>query len=151
MELSDLRPKVKNKTPKRLGRGSGSGWGKTAGRGNKGAGQRKGKKLPYEGFRGGNLPLMRLIPKRGFTPPKKHNYQIVNLKDIQKNIDDVAEITPAILKQLKLIKDENKPVKILATLTGAFSCKIAVKADRFSQKAKELIENAGGKAECLKR
>ncbi|MBP7089152.1 MAG: 50S ribosomal protein L15 [Candidatus Omnitrophica bacterium] len=151
MNLSNLRPKQKRKTTKRLGRGPGSGWGKTAGRGHKGAGQRSGKKLPYLGFRGGNLPLARKIPKRGFTSHQKINYQIVNLGSIQDKIKKESEINPTILKQLNLIKNENNLVKILADIKGPFSCKLVVKADKFSAKAKELIEKAGGIAECLSR
>jgi large subunit ribosomal protein L15 len=103
MDLSSLRPKVKNKKPKRLGRGVGSGCGKTAGRGHKGAGQRAGKKSPYEGFAGGNIPYLRRIPKRGFNPPRKKEYQIVNLEDVQRKIKDVEVIDPVVLKKVNLI------------------------------------------------
>lgn len=151
MNLSNLRPSQKRKTTKRLGRGPGSGWGKTAGRGHKGAGQRSGKKLPYLGFKGGNLPLARKIPKRGFTSHQKRNYQIVNLGSIQERIKKENEINPTILKQLNLIKNENNLVKILADIKGSFDCKLVIKADKFSSKAKELIEKAGGIAECLSR
>jgi len=150
MELSNIKVKVKNKKPKRLGRGTGSGWGKTAGRGNKGAGQRSGKKLPYAGFRGGNLPYLRVIPKRGFTPPRGTKYQVVNLGDIQAKAKDSKEITPEILKKLNLIKDDKKPVKILGGAAQKLTLKALFKADRFSSGAKKMIEEAGGKAECSK-
>jgi len=151
MDLSSLRINNKRKATKRLGRGSGSGWGKTSGRGHKGAGQRKGKKLPYAGFKGGNLPLARKIPKRGFTPPRKKNYQIVNLRDIQDRIEGEKEINPTVLKKFNLIKNENRLVKILANTKGEFTSKIVFRVDRFSVKAREIIENAGGTVECLKR
>jgi len=151
MDLSYLKPKVKNKKPKRVGRGTGSGHGKTSGRGHKGAGQRSGKKRPYEGFAGGNIPYLRRIPKRGFNPPKRVEYQIVNLEEVQRKIKDVEIIDPGVLKRVNLIKNENKPVKILANLSGDFNLKATFKADKFSKKAKEIIESVGGKAECLKR
>lgn len=150
MDLSAIKVKVKNKKPKRKGRGTGSTLGKTAGRGNKGAGQRAGKKLPYSGFRGGNLPYLRKIPKRGFNSPTKREYQIVNLRDIDESLKGVKEVTPKDLKQANLIKDEKKPVKILANIKSDLSIKATFKADRFSAKAKQIIEAAGGSVECLK-
>lgn len=149
MNLSQTRFKAKRQS-KRLGRGPGSGRGKTAGRGHKGAGQRKGKVLPYEGFRGGNLPYLRVMPKRGFTSVRKKNCQIVNLGDIQKKLASAKQINPEALEAAKLIKDHKKPVKILAVAKN-FTKKATFKADRFSAKAKELIESAGGSIECLKR
>jgi large subunit ribosomal protein L15 len=152
MDLSGIAVKEKNKKSKRVGRGTGSGRGKTSGRGANGAGQRSGKKLPYAGFCGGNIPYFRKIPKRGFTPPRKNVYQIVNLSDIAKKIKKSAtEVTPQVLSQAQLIEDESVMVKILAKGAEKFSLKATFKADKFSQKAKEIIENAGGKIECLKR
>lgn len=151
MDLSILKTRSESKNPKRLGRGIGSGLGKTSGRGHKGAGQRKGKKLPYAGFRGGNLPLARVLPKRGFTPYRRRKYQIVNLGDILKRIKGSSEINPEVLKKFNLIKDTKKPVKILAYLREDFSSKAIFKADKFSSKARELIEKAGGSLECLSR
>lgn len=151
MDLSKLKPKVKNKKPKRLGRGRGSGTGKTAGRGHKGAGQRKGKKLPYAGFRGGNLAYYRKLPKRGFTSPYRKDYQIVNLGDIEKKIKNTAQIDPKILKESNFIKSEKKLIKILAGGADKFSFKADFKADKFSLRAKELIETAGGKVEYIER
>ncbi|MBD3246791.1 MAG: 50S ribosomal protein L15 [Candidatus Omnitrophica bacterium] len=150
MNLSDLG-KHTMRTRKRVGRGTGSGRGKTSGRGNNGSGQRKGKKIPYLGFKGGNLPYYRKIPKRGFTSPCPRIYEIVNLKDIARAVPDEKEITPETLKTANLIKNTRTPVKILAATAGKYSCKATVKADAFSSKAKTLIEQAGGKAECLKR
>lgn len=152
MDLSNIR-KVgkKNKKSKRLGRGTGTGKGKTSGRGHKGAGQRKGKKLPYAGFRGGNLPIARILPKRGFNSLRKVEYQIVNLKDIQAKAKDEKEINPEVLEKIKLIKDKEKPVKILAKVEDGFSKKVVIKVDKFSRKVKELVEAAGGSIECLPR
>lgn len=144
MDLSKLKVKVKNKAPKRLGRGVGSGKGKTSGRGHKGSGQRKGKKTPYLGFKGGNFPLYRRIPKRGFNSPKKKEYQIVNLKDIEKKIKDVGEVNPKVLKEVNLIKNEKKLVKILGSFKGNFPLKAVFKADKFTSGAKQIIEKAGG-------
>ncbi|NQT28615.1 MAG: 50S ribosomal protein L15 [Candidatus Omnitrophica bacterium] len=152
MNLSNIiKIGKKTKKPKRLGRGPGSGTGKTAGRGHKGAGQRSGKKLPYIGFRGGNLPLARTLPKRGFTPPRKVEYQIVNLGEIQKRAKGTEEINPTVLKKLGLIQDEKKPVKVLAKIEGKLSKKLIIKVDKFSAKAKEFVEAAGGSIECLTR
>jgi large subunit ribosomal protein L15 len=151
MDLSSIPIKIRKKRPKRLGRGPGSGRGKTGGRGHKGAGQRKGKRLPYEGFRGGNLPYLRTIPKRGFHSRLRRTYQIVNLKDIQKKLPQVAEIDPEVLKKSKLIKNEKERVKILAGLNDPFTCKALITADKFSKQAKALIEKAGGKIKCLQR
>lgn len=151
MDLSKLIVKVKNKQPKRLGRGVGSGTGKTSGRGNKGSGQRKGKKNPYLGHNGGNVPFFRKIPKRGFHSPQSVNYQIVNLKDIEARLKNVAEVNPVVLKDAGLIKDENGLVKILADIKGEISFRAVFKANKFSTQAKTLIENSGGKIEYLVR
>ncbi|MBN3041077.1 MAG: 50S ribosomal protein L15 [Candidatus Omnitrophica bacterium] len=151
MDLSNLKPRIPNKKTRRLGRGTGSGRGKTAGKGHKGAGQRKGKKNPYAGHRGGNIPYIRKIPKRGFTSMHRKQYQIVNLCDIQKRLDKLSEINPESLQENNLIKDKRNPVKILAKINDDFNLKVMIKADKFSQKARDLIEKAGGKAECLSR
>lgn len=151
MNLSNIKSKTKNKNPKRRGRGTGSNLGKTGGRGHKGAGQRKGKKLPYAGFRGGNLPYYRVIPKRGFKPPRIKEIQVVNLGQIQERLKKESEITPEVLKAANLINDSKLPVKVLAKTKDDFILKIVFKADAFSKKAKELIEQAGGKTELIKR
>ena len=147
MELFQLK-KVKAKKPKRVGRGPGSGHGKTSCRGHKGTGQRKGR-MYYVGFLGGNVPYLRKIPKRGFNPPKRKGYQIVNLKDIVKKLAKEREITPQKLKEVNLIKDKNKPVKILAEVEEKIP-PFFIKAHKFSKKAEELIKEAGGNIECLK-
>ncbi len=143
--------KNKNKKSKRVGRGVGSGLGKTSGRGHKGSGQRKGKKTPYAGLRGGSLPYFRLIPKRGFNSPRETEFQLVNLGELKERVKEPCEINPKFLKEINLIKDENKPVKILAKIKGDFSFKATFKVDKFSAHAKELIESAGGKIETLER
>lgn len=145
MDLSKLIAN-ENKKIRRVGRGTGCGRGKTCGRGNKGAGQRKGKVLPYLGFCGGNLSFLRRLPKKGFNSPNLEECQIVNLVDIAQRLKGVSEINPLALKEHNLIKDENKPVKLLAKIEDKkFSFKANFKLDSFSAKAKELIEAAGGK------
>jgi large subunit ribosomal protein L15 len=151
MDLSKLSLKKANKKPKRLGRGTGSTTGKTAGRGHKGAGQRAGKKSPYAGHAGDNVPYARKLPKRGFKSMRKTKYQLVNLYDLQLNATDVQEINPEVLLKLRLIKNAKLPIKILASIKDKYTVKVLVKADRFSEKARQIIEGAGGKVECLTR
>ncbi len=149
MELFTLRSRTPNKKLKRVGRGPGSGHGKTSCRGHKGAGSRSGKTLPYTGHQGGNVPYARRLPKRGFTSPLAQEFQIVNLGDIQKKLSQVAEINPESLKKVNLIQNLKQPVKILAKLDGPYSLKTIIKANAFSAKARQLIEKAGGTSECL--
>jgi large subunit ribosomal protein L15 len=151
MDISKIQVRERYKTPKRGGRGPGSGLGKTAGRGHKGAGQRSGKKLPYTGFRGGNLPFARKIPKRGFNAFSPKVYQLVNLSTIARKLADTAQIDPAVLKKANLIKDEKKPVKILARIPKEFSLKLTITADAFSKAAKKIIEENGGKTEYRRK
>jgi large subunit ribosomal protein L15 len=150
MDLSKLTTKL-TKTGRRMGRGTGSGWGKTSGRGNKGAGSRSGKKLPYIGFNGGNIPFIRKMPKRGFNMYKQEQFQVVNLKDIQEKLKGTPIIDPKVLKNAKLLRSDSRPCKILANLADAFSLKATFKADKFSLSAKKAIENAGGSVEYLNR
>ena len=146
MKLGQLHPPVgSTKTSKRKGKGSGSGLGKTAGRGHKGAGQRSGnKRRPW--FEGGQMPLARRLPKRGFTNHIfKKEFQIVNLRDLTdlklKNID------PEVLLSKGKIKTLNKQVKILGI--GEIESPLNLKAHAFSQSAREKIEKAGGTIEEL--
>lgn len=148
MNLSKLPTHVGTKSPKRLGRGTGSGRGKTSGRGHKGAGQRKGT-VHYIGHLGDNVPLFRKIPKRGFTSVTKNDYQVVNLEDIAARLKGKKEVSPKELKEVNLISSVYKKVKVLARVKGDFSLTGTIKAHKFSKKAKELIEKAGGTAECL--
>jgi large subunit ribosomal protein L15 len=147
MDISKLRVRVKNKAPKRLGRGTGSGTGKTSGRGNKGAGSRSGKTLPYFGFNGGNVPYIRKLPKRGFTNSFKIEYQIVNLIDIEERLKSESQINPQALEKCGLIKDALRPVKVLGVSGKSFTVKATFEADKFSASALKLIESAGGKAQ----
>ncbi len=151
MDISKISLPIKGKRPKRCGRGPGSGLGKTSGRGHKGAGQRSGKKLPYIGFSGGNIPYLRKLPKRGFNSYPDKEFQIVNLRDIASRFKEQEEINPLVLKRRGLIKDEDKPVKILAGIKDKFSLKALFKADKFSKKAERLILEAGGKTELIQR
>jgi len=146
MRLGELHPpEGSTKTSKRKGKGKGSGLGKTAGRGHKGAGQRSGnKRRPW--FEGGQMPLARRLPKRGFTNHIfKKEFQIVNLRDLTdlklKNID------PEVLLSKGKIKTLNKQVKILGI--GEIEIPLNLKAHAFSQSAREKIEKAGGTIEEL--
>ncbi len=133
------------KTRKRVGRGEGSGHGKTCGRGEKGARSRSGFKNKL-GFEGGQTPLQRRLPKRGFHNRFKKEYQIVNLKDL-KRIDDVSKIDPRVLLERGLINKKNIPVKILGN--GELNRQIEISAHAFSQTAKEKIETAQGRITIL--
>ncbi len=143
-----LPRKSRNKKDKRVGRGPGSGHGKTSGRGHKGAGQRKGR-THYIGFEGGNVPYLRKIPKRGFTPPRRKEFQIANLDDVIRKLKGKKEITPKDLKEAGIIRKESAPVKILARAKNKIDWPVVVKAHRFSKKARVLIEEGGGKVEWL--
>ncbi len=132
------------KKPKRVGRGSGSGMGKTCGRGQKGQKSRSGGK-PHPWFEGGQMPLQRRLPKRGFTNIFKKSYDLVNLRSLVELKVDGA-LTPQILKEKGLIRDL-KAVKVLGDgeLTGA----VEIHAHKFSQSALQKIEKSGGKAVVL--
>lgn len=147
MRLGQLR-KVPGSTkkPKRIGRGPGSGHGKTSTRGHKGLKARSGGKVP-PWFEGGQMPLQRRIPKRGFTPLFKKEYQIVNLSSLEK-CGKVEIINPVVLKSCGLIKKENLPVKILGE--GKIDYSAIIQAQAFSKSAREKIEAAGGKVELIK-
>lgn len=133
------------KKRKRVGRGQGSGKGKTCGRGEKGARSRSGFKNKL-GFEGGQTPLQRRLPKRGFHNRFRVEYQVINLKDLER-IDDVTKIDPQILYERGLIKKKNIPVKILGN--GELNRQIEISAHAFSQSAKEKIEAAQGRIAVL--
>lgn len=133
------------KKRKRVGRGQGSGKGKTCGRGEKGARSRSGFKNKL-GFEGGQTPLQRRLPKRGFHNRFRVEYQVINLKDLER-IDDVTKIDPQILYERGLIKKKNIPVKILGN--GKLNRQIEISAHAFSQSAKEKIEAAQGRIAVL--
>ncbi|UMZ75412.1 50S ribosomal protein L15 [Natranaerofaba carboxydovora] len=145
MKLNDLRPNETRKNRKRKGRGQGSGLGKTAGKGHKGQNARSGGRVS-PGFEGGQLPLQRRLPKRGFNNPMKKEWSIVNVSDL--NIfDENEEVTPDALIEQGLIKKVKDGVKILGD--GKLEKKLTVKANKFSKNAVERIEEAGGKAEVI--
>lgn len=146
MKLSELSKRVPNKKRKRLGRGDASGTGGTSGRGHKGQKARSGKKIKV-GFEGGQMPLMRRIPKRGFTNFSSKNYQVVNLSALDKFNKD-EEITPKALKEKNLIRKENELVKILGE--GELNKPLKISAHAFSKSAKEKIEKTGGKITIIK-
>ena len=147
MKLHELNalPEAKNK--KRLGRGPGSGTGKTAGHGEKGQKARSGSSIsPW--FQGGQSPLYRRIPKRGFNNKRfEVKFATINLSDLDKFFKDGDVVTPEILKEMGIIKKQLSGVKVLAN--GELKKKLTVKANRFSSTAVTKIENAGGKTEVI--
>ncbi len=147
MKLHELKPVegARQGDRKRLGRGQGSGQGKTAGKGHKGQNARTGGGVAL-GFEGGQTPLFRRIPKRGFTNFTRKEYAIVNVEALNR-FEDGAEITPVILIDAGLVKKELNGIKILGV--GALEKKLTVKAHKFSKSALASIEAAGGKAEVL--
>ena len=147
MKLHELRPSEGAfKTSKRVGRGVGSGLGKTSGKGHKGQNARSGGGV-RPGFEGGQLPLFRRLPKRGFTNAQfKTTYAVINLSDLNK-FEDGAVVTPELLKEMGLLKNQLDGVKVLGN--GTLEKKVTVKAHSFSEKAYKEIEKLGGKAEVI--
>ena len=146
MDLSNLRkPKGATHAKKRVGRGQGSGNGKTAGRGHKGAKSRSGFKRK-RGFEGGQMPLHRRVPKRGFHNPFREEYEVVNLDTLADRFDTGVEVTPELLRERGLV-GRTGMIKILAR--GDLSKALTVRAHKFSGKAAEKIAAAGGTAEVL--
>lgn len=137
-------PRGAHKKRKYLGRGPSSGHGKTSTRGSKGQTSRAGRHF-YLGFEGGQSPLIRRMPKRGFTSNFKKEYQIINLSDLVRVKE--ANITLDILKEKGLIKDKLKLVKVLGK--GEIKNPVTIQAHAFSKSASEAIKNAGGKAEII--
>ncbi len=145
MRLSDLSPKQgSNKKKKRVGRGIGSGHGKTSCRGHKGQKARTGGGTRV-GFEGGQMPLYRRLPKRGFTNIFRKDYAVVNLKDLDKLSESV--VTPEVILKKGLIKDTKGGIKILGE--GEIKKPITVKAHAFSASAKDKIIKAGGVIETI--
>ena len=144
MKIHELTPALdSNKAVKRIGRGHGSGNGKTAGKGHKGQNARSGGGVRI-GFEGGQMPLARRIPKRGFNNIFATKYAIVNVSDLNK-FKDGTVVDTELLVASGLVKKVNDGVKILGN--GDLTAKLTVKAAKFSQSAIEKIEKAGGKAE----
>jgi large subunit ribosomal protein L15 len=147
MSLNNLRPPKGMKHPKkRIGRGHGSGNGKTAGRGHKGAKSRSGFKFK-RGFEGGQMPLHRRVPKRGFHNPFRIEYDVVNLDTLAARFDAGTVVTPDRLREAGLVPDRAKRIKVLAR--GEVGKKLTVHAHKFSGKAAEKIAAAGGATEQL--
>jgi large subunit ribosomal protein L15 len=142
--LHTLHPSAGAVKPrKRVGRGPGSGHGKTASRGHKGLKSRSGGK-PASGFEGGQMPLQRRLPKRGFTNIFKIVYQIVNIKDLQ-GFEAHTVVTRELLQRMGRIKSSAKPIKILGD--GELTVPLTIQVDKFSEVAKQKIIAAGGTAE----
>ena len=144
--LSNLRaPKGANSNKKRIGRGMGSGMGKTSTRGHKGQGSRSGSRL-MRGFEGGQMPLHRRLPKRGFTNIFRVEYLVLGLDRIAELVaeSNATEVTPETLRARGVLKKRNGLVKVLAN--GEISIAVTVHAHKFSAGAKKAIEAAGGKA-----
>ena len=148
MSLNNLKPAAGSKfARKRVGRGPGSGNGKTAGRGNKGAQSRSGYSYK-RGFEGGQMPLHRRVPKRGFNNTDfRTEYAVVNLDQLEARFDAGATVTPEALKAAGLVQGRDARVKVLAR--GEVSKALTVQAHKFSGKAAEKIAAAGGRAEAL--
>jgi large subunit ribosomal protein L15 len=147
MNLSDLKPAPgARRERKRVGRGPGSGHGKTAGRGSKGAQSRSGYRYK-RGFEGGQMPLSRRLPKRGFTNVFRTEYAVVNLDAIDRCFDAGAIVTPEALRAAGLIRAGGKPIKVLGR--GELTRALTVHAHKFSGAAAEKIAAAGGKAEAI--
>lgn len=146
MDLSNLKPAIgSTKNRKRIGRGAGSGTGKTSGKGHKGQNARSGGGIKA-GFEGGQMPLQRRLPKRGFTSLNKKVYALVNLHDLEL-FEAGSVVDLAALGQAGLVKKIGDGIKILGD--GELTKPLTVKAHKFSKSAQEQIEAAGGKAEVI--
>ena len=147
MKLNELKyNEGSKKAIKRLGRGSSSGTGKTSGRGENGQKSRSGGGVRV-GFEGGQLPLYRRLPKRGFSNAMfKTTYAVINVSDLNM-FEDGTEVTPELLKEMGIIKKQLSGIKVLGN--GSLEKKLTVRAHVFSKTAKEKIEAQGGKAEVM--
>ena len=153
MKLNEIKPRNNSiKKSKRVGRGSGSGKGKTAGRGVKGQKSRSG--VAIKSFEGGQMPLFRRLPKRGFNPIKKNNTGKINLGKIQyfiekNSINNNEKVNLELLKKLNIINKNTAKLKILGS--GEIKEKIIIEASFFSKSAKEKLEKIGGTVQLLKK
>jgi len=146
MKLNELQPAPGSRTErKRVGRGTGSGSGKTSGRGHKGQNSRSGGGV-RPGFEGGQNPLYRRLPKRGFTNPNRKEYAVVNL-DTLNRFAEGTEVTPELLVEQGIVRNLKSGVKILGN--GELNAKLTVKAHKFSETAAEKITAAGGATEVI--
>ncbi len=147
MELHDLHPaRGAKKTRKRIGRGPGSATGKTAGKGHKGQRSRSGYSRRY-GFEGGQMPLVRRIPKRGFYNVFRVEYQVVNLRDLERVFADGDTVSVEALVEKGLVRGGKRLVKVLGD--GELSKKLTVQVHKYSASAKAGIEKAGGSCEVV--
>lgn len=146
MKLHELEPAAgSRKVRNRVGRGMATGNGKTSGRGHKGQNSRSGGGV-RPGFEGGQNPLFRRLPKRGFTNINRKEFAIVNL-DALNRFEDGTEVTPALLIETGVVGNEKSGIKILGN--GSLDKKLSIKAHKFSASAKEAIETAGGNIEVI--
>ncbi len=147
MKLNELKYNEGSKKDiKRLGRGSSSGTGKTSGRGENGQNSRSGGGVRI-GFEGGQLPLYRRLPKRGFSNAMfKKTYAVINVSDLNR-FEDGTEVTPELLFEMGIIKKQLSGIKVLGN--GTLAKKLTVRAHKFSNEAKQKIEAQGGKAEVI--
>jgi large subunit ribosomal protein L15 len=146
MKLHELQPaEGSRKVRNRLGRGTSSGNGKTSGRGQKGQNSRSGGGVRL-GFEGGQTPLFRRVPKRGFTNINRKEFAVVNL-DALNRFEDGTIVTPALFIETKVVKSEKSGIKVLGN--GKVERKLTVQASKFSKAAKEAIEAAGGSIEVI--
>ena len=147
MSLNKIRPpKGAKHAKKRVGRGQGSGHGHTASRGHKGAKSRSGFRFK-RGFEGGQMPLHRRVPKRGFHNPFRVEYAVVNLDTLAEVFEAGSSVTPELLRERGLVRESRKPIKVLGR--GEIAKKLTVQAHKFSGKAAEKIAAAGGTTEVL--
>ncbi|GIP55774.1 MULTISPECIES: 50S ribosomal protein L15 [Paenibacillus] len=146
MKLHELSPAPGSRQErKRVGRGTGSGMGKTSTRGHKGQNARSGGGV-RPGFEGGQNPLYRRLPKRGFNNPTRKEYAIVNIEELN-SFEAGTEVTPELLFEQGIVKNAKSGIKVLGN--GEVTVKLTVKANKFSQSAVEKIEAAGGKTEVI--
>lgn len=146
MKLHELKPAAGSRHVRnRVGRGTSSGNGKTAGRGQKGQKARSGGGVRL-GFEGGQTPLFQRLPKRGFTNMNRKEYAIINL-DTLNRFEDNTVVTPALLKETGIIKNEKSGIKVLGN--GTLERKLTIQAAKFSKSAQEAIEAAGGTVEVI--
>ncbi|WP_096155958.1 MULTISPECIES: 50S ribosomal protein L15 [Bacillus] len=146
MKLHELKPaEGSRKVRNRVGRGTGSGNGKTSGKGHKGQNARSGGGV-RPGFEGGQTPLFQRLPKRGFTNIHRKEYAIINL-DALNRFEDGTEVTPELLIETGLVSKLNAGLKVLGN--GSIEKKLTVRAHKFSSSAKEAIEAAGGSVEVI--
>ena len=147
MKLNELSPaKGARKNRKRVGRGTGSGLGKTSGRGHKGQKSRSGGNIPAW-FEGGQLPLTRRLPIKGFTNYTRREYEVINLRDLERSGLE-GTVTIAVLRAAGIVTRSKKPVKILGM--GEVTKALDLKVNAISAKAREKIESAGGTIELVK-